>query len=138
MVTAVAPTAATPGRDGAAREATKVVPMPGSSRRCQCLGSGASVQAPRFRRLGSGASAGDRQADADPRGVSTGERGPVTDGSKTASVPPSASSPPRPPGILASKSAFLDRKLSGLLPPTHSAGHAVHFRSILRSIFARF
>ena len=58
----------------------------------------ASVQAPRFRRLGSGASAGDRQADADPRGVSTGERGPVT-------VPPSAASPPRPPGILASKSA---------------------------------
>ena len=47
MVTAVAPTAATPGRDGAAREATKVVPMPGSSRRCQCLGSGASVQAHR-------------------------------------------------------------------------------------------
>ncbi len=67
MVTAVAPTAATPGRDGAAREATKVVPMPGSSRRCQCLGSGASVQAPRFRRLGSGASVqAHRQETAKP------------------------------------------------------------------------
>ena len=110
MVTAVAPTAATPGRDGAAREATKVVPMPGSSRRCQCLGSGASVQAPRFRRIGRRPPSRCRPARGEHRGARP-RHGTAVGGLAAASS--------RYSGVKIRVSfAFLDRKLSGLLPPS--------------------